>query len=687
MRSAVVLIVCPLLFLGMILAAQTRQSDIDLQVAIRTETIKGDLKGAIAQYEALIKKYGEDDVMVATALLRMADCYQLLDDPRAASLWERIVRDYPRQRQASAARDRLSELRRPSLAPGEMMRRIYSGDGSTRYGTVSPDGKWLSSTVGGVFVHELATGTSRALVESAEGSYAPEGGSVISPDSRYVAYLWLAKPEQQVEIRIVPIDGNLAPQTVYSTNSGAQIKSWTPDGQNLLISSGIQMLMVSIQDRSVKTLLTQSPPNFRASISPDGRYVAYDSPQAGIARDIFILPIGGGEPTPAVRHSANDHSPLWSPDGQRLLFLSDRTAPASLWSVSVKDGKPEGEATLTKSDLGTIAPLAMTATGKLYYSRSGKSRNVFKAVLDGNGKISGTPEILTQAFVNSSWGPAVSFDGTRVAYYSDRPDTVLVIRNLSDGREREYSLGVRIRPNDLSGPKWLAGDESVLVNGLDSRSFLQLHEVELTDELVKPISSVTGVEVDVWPDGKSVLLEQSAVPPRVPPRLGRLDLSTKKVTPLELMVSPEIEATALQSPRVSHDGNRIAFVPSSRGDGRGQNDIVVTNAAGAEGRSVYRYSKPTDQSNTLAWSHDDRYILFTLFRGLELGIPGAQEIWRVPSNGGEAERIGPAMKATIKGPQVHPDGRSLFFTAVGTDQTEVWVLENFLPSAQKPAAR
>src|SRR5688572_21992648 len=100
MRNSVVLIFCSLLFLGMLLAGQVRQAEIDLQLAIRTETINGDLKGAIAQYEALIKKYGEDKVVVATALLRMADCYQLLDDPRAQSLWERIVREYPEQGQA-----------------------------------------------------------------------------------------------------------------------------------------------------------------------------------------------------------------------------------------------------------------------------------------------------------------------------------------------------------------------------------------------------------------------------------------------------------------------------------------------------------------------------------------------------------------------------------------------------------
>ena len=105
--------------------------------------------------------------------------------------------------------------------------------------------------------------------------------------------------------------------------------------------------------------------------------------------------------------------------------------------VPVKDGKPVGEVELVKSDIGIITPLTMTRNGTLYYSVPGRARrNVYRAALGDDGKVSGTPEVVTDKYVNSNWGASLSPDGKRLAYYSDRPGTVLVIRDLSSGQER-----------------------------------------------------------------------------------------------------------------------------------------------------------------------------------------------------------------------------------------------------------
>ena len=100
------------------------------------------------------------------------------------------------------------------------------------------------------------------------------------------------------------------------------------------------------------------------------------------------------------------------------------------------------------------------------------------------------------------------------------------------------------------------------------------------------------------------------------------------------------------------------------------------NAAGGEPRALFRYPEGEGvHFNALAWTPDDRHILFTR---QEHSI---QSIWRVPLDGGEPERVCVSMNPFISGPQMHPDGRSIFFTAGGgTDQ--VWALENFLPKTK-----
>ena len=57
--------------------------------------------------------------------------------------------------------------------------------------------------------------------------------------------------------------------------------------------------------------------------SPDGKFVAYSSEQSGNF-DIWIKPIGEGDPIQVTKSPAHDWQPDWSPDGQRLVFRSER---------------------------------------------------------------------------------------------------------------------------------------------------------------------------------------------------------------------------------------------------------------------------------------------------------------------------------------------------------------------------
>ena len=57
--------------------------------------------------------------------------------------------------------------------------------------------------------------------------------------------------------------------------------------------------------------------------SPDGRFIAYASDKAGNF-DIWVQPVGGGDPVQVTRSPAQDTQPDWSPDGSTLVFRSER---------------------------------------------------------------------------------------------------------------------------------------------------------------------------------------------------------------------------------------------------------------------------------------------------------------------------------------------------------------------------
>ena len=54
--------------------------------------------------------------------------------------------------------------------------------------------------------------------------------------------------------------------------------------------------------------------------------------------DIFLVPALGGTPAKLVE---DGHYPSWSPDGKRIVFMSNRGGQVNLWTVSADGGAPE----------------------------------------------------------------------------------------------------------------------------------------------------------------------------------------------------------------------------------------------------------------------------------------------------------------------------------------------------------
>ena len=135
--TSLALVVTVAVLSATVMAQQTRQPEVALQAAIRTETIDGDLRAAIRQYEAVAK--GNDRVAAAQALLRMADCYQKLGDTQARSTYQRLVRDFTEQTEAVAtARVRLNESSSSNSAV--VARQLWT---TTQYSqvTIASDGR------------------------------------------------------------------------------------------------------------------------------------------------------------------------------------------------------------------------------------------------------------------------------------------------------------------------------------------------------------------------------------------------------------------------------------------------------------------------------------------------------------------------------------------------------------------
>ena len=73
------------------------------------------------------------------------------------------------------------------------------------------------------------------------------------------------------------------------------------------------------------------------------------------------------ESRPWCGEPSNDTSPVWTPDGRAVVFLSDRSGTQDLWFVGVAEGKPEGEPAIVRSGVGNIVNMGFTRDGSYFY--------------------------------------------------------------------------------------------------------------------------------------------------------------------------------------------------------------------------------------------------------------------------------------------------------------------------------
>ena len=83
--------------------------------------------------------------------------------------------------------------------------------------------------------------------------------------------------------------------------------------------------------------------------SPDGNWIVFVSDRAGSAT-LWIVNVRGGDPRPLTGGLTTDLHPQWSPDGQQILFVSDRNGRWNVWTMSPWDGKDSSTRITTNED-------------------------------------------------------------------------------------------------------------------------------------------------------------------------------------------------------------------------------------------------------------------------------------------------------------------------------------------------
>ena len=95
--------------------------------------------------------------------------------------------------------------------------------------------------------------------------------------------------------------------------------------------------------------------------SRDGRRIAFKSTRARGDYDLYVIDADGGGVTQITDDPANDHDPVWMPDGESLVFMSERDSRGDLYRVWLSDRRVER---LTRNFVGRAMMPSVSPDGR-----------------------------------------------------------------------------------------------------------------------------------------------------------------------------------------------------------------------------------------------------------------------------------------------------------------------------------
>lgn len=406
------------------------------------------------------------------------------------------------------------------------------------------------------------------------------------------------------------------------------------------------------------------------SLSPDGRTILFD-----LLGDIWAVDARGGTAKPVLTGMAYDYHPVFSPDGTRFAFISDRSGVVSLWTAKI-DGTDLRQ--LSHDDTLTImaSPVWAPDGRAVYVSRMKHDVLAFglwRYPLDGGA---GEAVIKEQPH-GEDW---------------DHRTNALEGAISADGKTLYYSKKIGTTWTEKQPPNWsvvrrdlATGEETVLIEGAggamgvalshDGRSLAYARRTGMADELrlrdldtgadrriAGPIdrdAQEQGYYIGLiprfgfTPDDKALVTSVGGKLVRISVASGRSD-PIPFTAPVKLGLGPftrvaqheetgPVHARVIQYPVQAPDGRTLAFTAL------GTLYIEVL-----DGRSTPQAVKGVvGHAFQPHWSPDGKRLVYVTWDAVRGGA-----VWTIPTKGGHATRL-TRIDAFYTEPLFTPDGKSV----------------------------
>ncbi len=304
----------------------------------------------------------------------------------------------------------------------------------------SPDGKKVAYSGSGdtgentdIYVQTIGAGQPYRVTKDAAADLSP----VWSPDGNKIA--WLRTGPKETAIFVSPIEGgihgkvaDLYPNRIEEVGRHLD---WSPDGEWLATadkgaeSAPFRIVLIGARDGRRRQLTL--PPesvigDMSPAFSPDGKWVAFLRAVSSGVGDIYVVPVGGGEPHRVTNDNRYILSLTWGPDGRTIVFSSNRARNHALWRIPAAGGEPTRVPMVGEN----ASDPAFSRDGRhMLYAQFFEDTNIWRFDLTGRAA---PKKIVASTQYDSS--PSIAPDGNRIAFRSNRSGSNEVWESDSEGR-------------------------------------------------------------------------------------------------------------------------------------------------------------------------------------------------------------------------------------------------------------
>ena len=410
---------------------------------------------------------------------------------------------------------------------------------------------------------------------------------------------------------------------------------------------GRKKTLVAFQTMTIERLTTSGTAR-SVAISPDGKYVAYVTGEAG-KRSLWVRQIATRSDieiiAPAEEHFYGGLT--FSPDGNYVLYVRSPTPYGSgtLYQIPTLGGESRKVAD------GLDSPVAFSPEGKrLAFVRNnpGSATTLVVMEADGRERQLASRKIPDSFADGMSWSP----DGRSIAIgaYSGGEGYVMTVRVADGSVKRVGSKGW----HRILRVAWLADSSGFVLGAQDSANGpLQLWELSYPEGQARRITNDLNdyVDLDMTADSRALVTVLREV-------RSNLWLGSRSAPSQARQIGFGVATQEGLFGLVWTAEGRIAY--GSLASGR--RELWVMDADGSHprqltsGADLQFFSSPS--------SCPDGSILFAS------GVYGAANIWRIDSDGGNQRQL--TREGTNGAPSCSPDGKWVIFNASRGGDYTLW---------------